>query len=143
MANDDPFDLARFVAAQAPTYAGVLAELAAGRKRTHWIWYIFPQLRGLGRSDTARRYGLSGRAEAEAYLAHPVLGPRLRACTQSMLDIEGRSLTAIMAFPDDLKFISCMTLFGACAADPALFDAALAKYAGGQPDIATLDLLAQ
>jgi uncharacterized protein (DUF1810 family) len=143
MATDDPFDLARFVAAQAPTYAGVLAELAAGRKRTHWIWYIFPQLRGLGRSDTARRYGLSGRAEAEAYLAHPVLGPRLRACTQLMLDIEGRSLTAIMAFPDDLKFISCMTLFGACAADPAPFHAALAKYAGGQPDTATLDLLAQ
>ncbi len=137
----DPFDLARFVRAQEPAYASVLGELRAGRKTRHWIWFIFPQLADLGRSPTAKHYGIAGADEARAYLAHPVLGPRLDECTRLMLAIDGKPLPQIMAFPDDLKFISSMTLFGAVASDASLYEAALARYCGGQHDRATLALL--
>ena len=141
--SPDPHDLQRFVDAQAADYDRACQELVAGLKRTHWIWYIFPQMRGLGRSPTAQVYGIASRAEAVAYLAHPVLGPCLVHCTQLMLAVEGRPLDAIMPFPDNLKFVSSMTLFAATAPDPALFTAALDKFAAGQPDAATLELLRQ
>ena len=137
----DPFQLARFVDAQAPVYARVIAELAAGQKRSHWIWYIFPQLRGLGRSETARLFGIASRAEASAYLVHPILGPRLLECTALMCGIENRSLAEIMPFPDDVKFISSMTLFVAVTETPALFLGALDRFAAGRQDRATLALL--
>ena len=112
---DDPCDLARFVLAQAPVFERVCAELAAGRKDSHWMWFIFPQLKGLGSSPTAERYGIGSLAEARAYLAHPLLGKRLRTCTQLVNRVEGRTAQAIFGYPDYLKFRSCMTLF-ACAA---------------------------
>jgi len=134
-------DLERFVQAQAPVLDTVRAELAAGAKRTHWMWFVFPQLRGLGRSGTARFYGLASRAEAAAYLAHPVLGPRLRECVGLLLGVEGRSAHEILGSPDDLKLRSCLTLFDAVAAGDDLFARALAKFYAGQPDPATLALL--
>jgi len=143
MAADDPHDLERFVRAQAPVWDEVRAELASGRKRSHWMWFIFPQLRGLGRSATAERYGIASRAEANAYLAHPLLGARLVECTRLMLAAEqGKSALAILGAPDDLKFRSSMTLFAAVASGPdAPFAAALARYFGGSGDPATLALL--
>lgn len=137
----DPFHLQRFLAAQEGVYAEVVRELQAGRKRSHWMWFIFPQLHGLGASAMARRYGISSAAEARAYAAHPVLGARLRECTALTLQVEGRPIGQIFSYPDDLKFRSCMTLFAACAPDPALFQAALAKYFGGEPDPLTLAAL--
>lgn len=142
----DPYDLERYVEAQAPCYARVLEELAAGEKTSHWMWFIFPQLRGLGMSSTARRFGLSGLEEARAYLAHPLLGPRLRECTRSVLAVEGRTAHEIFGSPDDLKLRSCLTLFAQAAGpSPApetrVFDEALAKYYGGEPDPRTLELL--
>ena len=141
-----PYDLARFVEAQVRCYTRVLAELAAGEKTSHWMWFIFPQLRGLGVSATARRFGLSGLEEARAYLAHPVLGLRLRECTRALLAIEGRTAHQIFGSPDDLKLRSCLTLFAAAAAPSAaedrVFGAALARYYGGEPDPRTLELLA-
>jgi uncharacterized protein (DUF1810 family) len=134
-------DLERFVEAQAAVYAGVVAELAAGRKRGHWMWFVFPQLRGLGHSATARYYGIASAAEAKAYLAHPLLGARLRECTRLVLAVEGRSAHAIFGSPDDLKFRSSMTLFGHGAADDALFSAALDRYFGGERDPLTLERL--
>jgi uncharacterized protein (DUF1810 family) len=133
--------LEHFVAAQEPIYATALGELSAGDKRTHWMWFIFPQLRALGRSERAIRYGLADLAEAKAYLAHPVLGPRLRECTHAMLGVEGRSAHDILHSPDDLKFRSSMTLFFLAAADPAPFRAALDKYYGGALDPLTVELL--
>ncbi len=135
---DDPHDLRRFVDAQAPVFETVVAELAAGRKRSHWMWFVFPQIQGLGFSAMAQRYAVRSLAEARAYLAHPVLGPRLLRCTDLVLAVEGRGLTAIMGSPDDAKFRSCMTLFGRAAPDEARFAAALDRYCGGQPDAATL-----
>jgi uncharacterized protein (DUF1810 family) len=142
----DPYDLARFVEAQALCYARVRDELTAGEKRSHWMWFIFPQLRGLGMSSTARRFGLSGLEEACAYLAHPLLGSRLRECARLVLAVEGRSAHAIFGSPDDLKLRSCLTLFAQAAApSPApetrVFGEALAKYYGGEPDPRTLELL--
>lgn len=142
----DSYDLARFVEAQAHRYARVLDELAAGEKTSHWMWFIFPQLRGLGLSATARRFGLSGLEEARAYLAHPLLGARLRECTRALLALEGRTAHEIFGSPDDLKLRSCLTLF-AQAAGPApapqdrLFGEALTKYCRGEPDPLTLKLL--
>jgi uncharacterized protein (DUF1810 family) len=133
-------NLQRFVTAHGPLYEQVLRELAAGAKRTHWMWFIFPQLRGLGHSETARFYGIESRAEAEAYLAHPVLGPRLRECTGLVNAVEGRTAHAIFGSPDDLKFRSSMTLFDAIA--PAdMFDNALRHYFGGVGDDRTIGLL--
>jgi uncharacterized protein (DUF1810 family) len=137
----DVFNLRRFVLAQDPDYGTVVRELEAGRKRGHWIWYIFPQIRGLGGSAMSRKYAISGRDEARAYCEHPTLGPRLRECTQLVLDIEGRALDEIFPPPDDLKFRSCMTLFGQSAPDPTLFRAALLEYCAGKPDTITLQIL--
>jgi uncharacterized protein (DUF1810 family) len=143
VAAPDPHDLERFVAAQAPVWTRVRDELASGRKRSHWMWFVFPQLRGLGRSAMAERYGIGSRAEAAAYLAHPLLGARLQEATALMLDAEaGRSALAILGSPDDLKFRSSMTLFAAVSAvSTSPFDAALARFFAGVPDPATLALL--
>lgn len=137
---DAPFDLQRFVDAQdaGDVYARALAELRAGSKRTHWMWFIFPQIAGLGFSPMAQRYAIGSLDEAQAYLAHPVLGPRLRACVAAMNAHEGRSAREILGSPDDRKFRSCLTLFAAATEDDADFGAALAKYYGGEADPETL-----
>ena len=132
--------LERFVEAQAGIHDTALAELRAGRKRSHWMWFVFPQLAGLGHSATAQRYAIAGRAEARTYLAHPVLGPRLAEAAQALLGVEGRSAAEIMGHPDDLKLRSSMTLFAEAADDPAVFRAVLRRYYDG-PDQRTLDLL--
>ncbi len=136
------FDLDRFVAAQAGVFDTVLAELRAGRKRSHWIWFIFPQIAGLGRSATAQRYAIGSLAEARAYLAHPLLGARLRTCCAIVAAIEGRAIDDIFGYPDDLKFRSSMTLFAQAAPNEPLFQACLDKYFGGIPDPETLARLA-
>jgi uncharacterized protein (DUF1810 family) len=137
----DPFDLERFVNAQDGTYERALAELRAGRKRTHWMWFIFPQLRGLGSSATAQYYGLSSLDEARAYLAHAVLGPRLGTCAQALLDLAGPSLHEIFGSPDDLKFGSSMTLFAlADGTADCVFRRALARYCDGRLDERTVAL---
>jgi uncharacterized protein (DUF1810 family) len=137
----DAFDLHRFVEAQAPVYPRVVAELRHGRKQSHWMWFIFPQLAGLGHSPMARRFAIRSCEEPVAYLGHDVLGPRLRECTALVNAVEGRTIREILGSPDDVKFRSSMTLFGAVAAD-AVFAAAIAKFFGGRPDRKTLDLLA-
>lgn len=137
----DAFDLERFVVAQAPVYARVLDELRQGRKQSHWMWFVFPQLAGLGSSPMAQRYAIKSAAEASAYLLHPVLGPRLRECTRLVNAIEGRDIHAIFGSPDDMKFRSSMTLFSAASSENAEFLAALDKYFGGAPDEATLAML--
>lgn len=141
--RSDPFELQRFVAAQDPVYLSVLAELRRGHKRTHWMWFIFPQYAGLGRSPTAQHYAIKSGDEARHYLAHPVLGPRLVECTQALLAVDGRTATAIFGSPDDLKLRSSMTLFAAVAPRESEFSAVLDKYYQGQPDPATLTLLDQ
>ncbi len=133
-------DLERFVAAQDGVFGTALAELRAGRKRSHWMWFVFPQIAGLGSSPTARRYALSGLDEARAYLAHPVLGPRLREASRAVLAVEGRSAEQILGHPDDLKLRSSMTLFARAADDPAVFEAVLERYYDG-PDPRTVELL--
>ena len=135
---DDPHDLRRFVDAQAPVFDAVTAELTAGRKRSHWMWFVFPQIEGLGFSAMAQRYAIRSLAEAEAYLAHPVLGGRLRRCTDLVLAVEGRGIGAILGSPDDVKFRSSMTLFGRAAPTEVRFGAALDRYFGGAADPATL-----
>nr|WP_303831749.1 DUF1810 domain-containing protein [Asticcacaulis taihuensis] len=134
------YDLNRFVTAQAPVYVHVLTELRAGRKSSHWMWFIFPQLSGLGRSARAQYYAITGLAEARAYLDHPLLGERLRACTRIVIDTQAASLDQIFGTPDDLKFCSSMTLFSRAARDATLFDDALDRWCGGL-DKATLRLL--
>ena len=143
MTSPDPFDLARFVSAQEPVFTAVLAELHAGRKRTHWMWFVFPQMRGLGASETAMFYAIGSLAEAAAFLAHPILGERLTLCTRTVLGVEHRSLQAIFGPPDDAKFRSCMTLF-AHAAGPggSVFQAALDRFCMGSADERTMALLA-
>jgi uncharacterized protein (DUF1810 family) len=135
-----PFDLQRFVDAQDPVFAQAIAELRAGAKRSHWMWFIFPQIEGLGRSEMARRYAIASRAEAEAYLRHPALGPRLRECTRLVCLVDGRNVHQIFGAPDDLKFHSSMTLFANVAPND-IFSEALAKYFGGKADPATLERL--
>src|SRR5579884_3906715 len=137
----DPFDLRRFEDAQSGVYQTALAELRAGRKQTHWMWFVFPQLAGLGFSAMAQRYAIGSLDQARAYLAHPVLGQRLRACTQAVLAEEGRSAHEIFGGPDDLKFRSSMTLFAEAAPHEPLFWRALERFFGGEPDPRTLDLL--
>ena len=137
---DDPFDLARFVDAQSGVYHTALAELRAGRKQTHWIWFILPQIAGLGFSPMAQRYAITGLDEARAYLAHPILGPRLRECVTAILAHQGKTALGILGAPDDLKFRSSLTLFAA-ATDEPLFQDALAAFFEGEPDGATLALL--
>lgn len=137
---NDPFDLKRFVDAQASVYQRVVAELSGGRKQSHWMWFIFPQLAGLGFSEMAQRYAVASRDEAIAYLRHDILGPRLLECTALVNAVEGKSIREILGSPDDLKFRSSMTLFAAVSSDPA-FPAAIAKYHGGVADPRTLELL--
>ncbi|MEJ8406040.1 DUF1810 domain-containing protein [Brevundimonas vesicularis] len=133
--------LDRFVVAQDPVFETAMAELAAGRKTSHWMWFVFPQARSLGRSSTAAFYGIGSLAEAQAYLLHPVLGARLIRAAQSATTAPAASVHQLFGSPDDLKFRSSMTLFAAVAADPTVFDAALARW-GLSPDPLTLDLLA-
>jgi uncharacterized protein (DUF1810 family) len=137
----DPFDLERFVIAQGPVYEQVRAELRNGRKASHWIWFIFPQIEGLGHSAMAHRFAISSREEAAAYAMHPVLGPRLRECTRLVNAIEDRSIDSILGRPDDLKFRSCMTLFARACTDNQLFLDAIQRYFGGELDASTLDRL--
>lgn len=136
-------DLERFVTAQARVWEAAEAELAAGEKLSHWMWFVFPQIAGLGRSDLARRYGIRDLAEARAYLAHPLLGPRLRRGVELMLSHHGKSAHAILGRPDDLKLRSCLTLFALAAgkADRALFEAGLARFYDGARDPLTLAIL--
>jgi uncharacterized protein (DUF1810 family) len=141
MANQDSFALERFVAAQAGVIDRVLDELRAGRKQSHWMWFIFPQLAGLGRSPTAVHYAIASLDEARAYLAHPVLGARLRACTELVFDVEGKSAHDIFGSPDDLKFHSSLTLFARAAPSEPIFGAALKKYFAGAGDDATIAAL--
>jgi uncharacterized protein (DUF1810 family) len=140
--QDDPYSLERFVAAQDPVFDNVCAELRAGHKRSHWMWFIFPQIQGLGRSEMARTYALSSLDEARAYLQHPVLAPRLIWTSQILADLEGRSAAEIFGSPDDMKFHSSMTLFSRADPAEAVFAECLKKYFAGRPDTATLDLLA-
>jgi uncharacterized protein (DUF1810 family) len=137
----DAFDLDRFVQAQKPVLAQVRRELAEGRKRSHWMWFVFPQLRGLGRSAMAQHYGIVSLAEARAYLEHPILGPRLVECTELVNRIEGRSVHQVFGSPDDLKFHSSMTLFASAAPDAPVFREALRKYFGGALDPSTIEKL--
>lgn len=138
---DDSFDLKRFVDAQASVYQRVLTELRSGRKASHWIWFIFPQIKGLGSSPMANKYAIASRAEAQAYLDHPVLGARLRECTRFVAAVPDRSIAEILGYPDDLKFRSSMTLFAAVAADNKDFTDPLDKFYGGKADPATLERL--
>ena len=137
----DPYNLERFVAAQAPVFSRVLSELKAGVKMGHWMWFIFPQIRGLGRSPVSIEYALSGREEADAYLRHMTLGPRLKECTQLVLLVEGWSVEDIFGSPDDMKFRSSMTLFAQVSSQDNIFERALQKYFAGVPDHLTLDRL--
>ncbi|MBV9563249.1 MAG: DUF1810 domain-containing protein [Bradyrhizobium sp.] len=139
---NDPFDLHRFIIAQASVYPQVVGELTEGRKQSHWMWFIFPQIAGLGFSPMAQRYAIGSKAEAMAYLAHAVLGPRLVECTRLVLAVRDRDIHAILGSPDDMKFRSSMTLFGAVSEHP-IFAQALTAYCGGEKDQATLDMLAR
>ncbi len=138
---DDNFNLQRFVEAQDECYEAVLEELRAGHKQSHWMWYIFPQIAGLGDSIMTAKYAISCLDEAKAYLEHPILGPRLRECTELVLKVEGRTAEEIFSRPDNLKFRSCMTLFEVAASDASIFRSALVKYFGGEPDKLTLNIL--
>ena len=137
----DPYDLARFIAAQEPAIDAVRAELRAGRKVSHWMWFVFPQIAGLGRSETARFYAIRSREEAVAYLAHPVLGPRLVECTRLINAVQGSTADQILGHVDAMKFHSCMTLFAKAANGDDVFTEALAKFFGAEMDPLTLERL--
>lgn len=138
---NDPFDLERFVRAQEPVMADVRRELRAGCKRTHWMWFVFPQLRALGRSSTAQHYGIASLAEAQAYMAHPLLGPRLMECTELVCAVQHRSAHEIFGSPDELKLRSSMTLFAAARPEATVFGDVLHRYFGGRADQLTIELL--
>lgn len=137
----DPHDLARFLAAQTPVYDSALAEIRSGRKRSHWMWYVFPQYAGLGFSATSRRYAIRSRAEAGMYLRHPVLGPRLVECCEAALALEGLSAADVFGSPDDLKLRSCATLFASVSPPGSVFEQVLVRFFDGKPDEATLRLV--
>ena len=139
----DPYDLARFVRAQETDYEQALSEIRSGRKRSHWMWYIFPQLDGLGLSATSRRYAIRSVDEAEAYLRHPILGPRLVEIAEAAAAIEGRTAFEVFGAPDDLKLRSSATLFANVSRPGSVFERLLVRYFGGEPDPETLRLLAQ
>ena len=141
MKTDDPFDLNRFLDAQHESYAIALGEIRGGRKQSHWMWFIFPQIDGLGSSPTARHYAIKSRDEAAAYLRHPLLGARLLECAQAALSVHRRSARDIFGSPDDLKLRSSATLFAAVAPKRSVFERLLERYFKGQPDQRTLDLL--
>lgn len=138
---DDPYDLNRFVQAQEGSYKQALAEITSGRKRSHWMWYIFPQIDGLAFSSTSKHYSIKSIDEARAYLAHPVLGPRLLECAEALLRINGRSATQIFGSPDDVKLRSCATLFACVSPASSIFERLLQKYYAGGADVKTLELL--
>jgi uncharacterized protein (DUF1810 family) len=138
---DDPHDLDRFVQAQAGDHERALAEIRSGRKRSHWMWYVFPQLDGLGVSPTSRHYAIRSLAEARAYLSHPVLGPRLVECVEAALGVEGRSALEIFGSPDEMKLRSCATLFSCVSPPGSVFERLLDRYFGGRRDDRTLRLL--
>ena len=140
MCYQNDYTLNRFLTAQERSYDAALAEIKAGRKRTHWMWYIFPQIAGLGMSSTAQYYSIQDRLEAEEYMAHPVLGARLLEISRALLTLDSSDATAVMGYPDDLKLRSCMTLFAQVSDDP-VFEAVLDKFFGGRPDSRTLALL--
>jgi uncharacterized protein (DUF1810 family) len=142
-AANDPFDLQRFVDAQEPVYAAVVAELRAARKTSHWMWFVFPQITGLGSSAVAQHYSIKSLAEAQSYPRHPVLGPRLAECVRLMLAIDGRAAAQILGGVDAMKFRSSMTLFERAAAEDPIFAQALEKYYDGRRDDATLAILDQ
>jgi uncharacterized protein (DUF1810 family) len=137
----DPFDLNRFIEAQAGEYQQASSELQAGLKQSHWMWFIFPQFQGLGSSPTSVHYAIKSEAEARAYLAHPVLGPRLVRCVVAVLELEGKSASEIFGFPDDLKLKSSATLFAAVSPPGSVFDQLLGRYFNGQRDEKTIGLL--
>jgi uncharacterized protein (DUF1810 family) len=141
MKVEDPYDLQRFVNAQNHCYEQVCIELGEGNKQSHWMWFIFPQLRGLGRSPMSKLYSISSQQEAEAYLQHPVLGSRLKHCTKLVMSIEDRSIQEIFGSPDDMKFRSSMTLFMRISQENGIFKDALQKYFAGEPDQLTIDRL--
>ena len=141
MPAEDPYNLVRFVRMQETDYAQALAEIRGGRKRSHWMWYIFPQLEGLGFSSTSRLYAIHGLDEARAYLDHPVLGPRLRESAEAVLGVEGHTAREIFGEPDDLKLRSCATLFARVSPPGSVFHRVLDKYYHGVPDPKTLRLL--
>lgn len=138
---NDRYNLKRFLDAQDPVYEAVKTELQAGKKRSHWMWFVFPQIKGLGQSHMARNFAIASLDEAQAYLAHPVLGARLLECSRLVAAIEGRSVEEIFGYPDDMKFRSSMTLFAQADPQNRVFADCLRKYFGGKPDPATLDLL--
>lgn len=140
MKADDPYGLNRFLSAQAGVYERALAELKAGQKRTHWMWFIFPQIDGLGYSPTAKRYSIKSLEEARQYLNHPVLGKRLLECTEAVVALKSGTVSDIFGYPDDMKFKSSMTLFEKIAGSDSVFSAALDKYCQGERDAATLSL---
>jgi uncharacterized protein (DUF1810 family) len=140
---DDPYDLERFVQAQDAVYDQALAEIRSGRKQSHWMWYIFPQLDGLGSSSTARRYSVKSLAEARTYLAHPILGPRLVECTEAVLRAQGLSALAIFGSPDDMKLRSCATLFTYASSEDSVFRRLIDKYFAGKHDDRTLRLIGE
>ena len=140
MCYQNDYTLNRFLTAQERSYDVALAEIKAGRKRTHWMWYIFPQIAGLGMSSTAQYYSIQDRLEAEEYMEHPVLGARLLEISRALLTLESSDATAVMGYPDDLKLRSCMTLFAQVSDDP-VFEAVLDKFFSGRPDSRTLALL--
>jgi uncharacterized protein (DUF1810 family) len=142
MSTSDDYDLNRFVEAQRPTYEDALAELRTGRKCSHWMWYVFPQIAGLGRSETSRRYAIRNADEAKAYLDHPLLGSRLVECAAAVLATDGRSAYEIFGSPDDLKLHSSATLFARASPPGSVFSRLLAKYFGGREDEETVRLLA-
>jgi uncharacterized protein (DUF1810 family) len=139
---NDPYDLERFVRAQRDDCELALSEIMNGRKRSHWMWYIFPQIEGLGSSAMSRRYAIKSRAEARAYLDHALLGPRLLACVEALLNLEGRSVEQIFGFPDDRKLRSCATLFATVSPSGSVFQRLLERYFHGERDAATLRQLA-
>ncbi len=140
-AANDPHDLQRFVAAQDPVYAEALEELRRGAKRGHWMWFVFPQIQGLGRSEMAARYAVKSRSEAAAYLRHGILGPRLAECAAALMSVDGKTALEIMGFPDDLKLQSSMTLFAHVSAFGSVYHRVLEKYYKGSQDARTLEIL--
>jgi uncharacterized protein (DUF1810 family) len=138
--ESDPYDLMRFVRAQEAAYARALAEIKAAEKVSHWMWYIFPQIEGLGYSRTAKFYAIKSVEEARAYLGHPLLGPRLKECTEAVLGVEGRTAEEIFGDPDDLKLRSCATLFACVSPAGSVFARLLERYFGGEADVRTLEL---
>jgi len=139
--SNDPFNLNRFVVAQEPVYTRVLSELNSGQKCSHWMWYIFPQVDGLGFSATSKLYAIKSVDEARAYLNHPVLGPRLRECAQAVLAVEGRTASEIFGYPDDRKLKSCATLFTSVSNPGSVFERILQKHFDGERDVRTLQIL--